>query len=224
MKRVKELFHWRAIASLAKHKESAGLLVVHLVPLSAFGVRDQVDVEKASSLSNGLRPIDAQGWTPRINFDGFINVRGGDECHGYTQLFRNGIIEATKVGVTSAFKEVFFIPAVLFEQRIIEAVPAYMDALQRLEVPTPVVLLISVLATRKAMLGVGGSGRELEDSQPIDRDALLLPEITFEQYGDKADYQRGMRPAFDAFWNAGGFTKSLSFNDNGEWIGANRRP
>ena len=38
----------------------------------------------------------SRGFTPQINFEGFVNFFIGSDgrCRSYTQVFRNGIIEA----------------------------------------------------------------------------------------------------------------------------------
>jgi hypothetical protein len=54
-----------------------GRLVLHLVPLSAFGVGNQIDLERASGVQELVRPIASSGYSPKINFDGFSNVHHG---------------------------------------------------------------------------------------------------------------------------------------------------
>jgi hypothetical protein len=47
---------------------------------------------------------------------------------------------------------------------------------------------------------------------------LELPEVIIEQYGTLEDYQRTVRPAFDALWNAAGYFGSKHFDAQGRWI------
>jgi Putative DNA-binding domain len=44
-------------------------LVLHLVPISAFGLGGQIDLERVHAAQEQLRPIDSMGLSPRINFD-----------------------------------------------------------------------------------------------------------------------------------------------------------
>ncbi len=71
-------------------------LVLHLVPLAAFGLPgSKVDLNRAGTLLTQLMPIGAHGgFNWRINYEGFITYRPTDPSHGYTQVFRNGLIEA----------------------------------------------------------------------------------------------------------------------------------
>jgi hypothetical protein len=71
-------------------------LVLHLAPLSAFGgTISQMDLRRAQQMSMHLYPIGApESSSFRTNYEGFITFRVGEVCNGYTQLFRNGAIEA----------------------------------------------------------------------------------------------------------------------------------
>src|SRR5262245_8435073 len=58
------------------HDRGKGLL--HIIPLAALPARARVDLQRALARQELLRPIAATtGYTPRFNFDGFINIRGG---------------------------------------------------------------------------------------------------------------------------------------------------
>ncbi len=200
-----------AIVPLA---EDCGRLVLHLVPALAFGLGGQIDLDRAHAIQDLLPPMNAMGRSPRINFDGFANLYHGKDgrCWSYTQLFRNGAIEAVKVRVMS---NTSFIPARSFGDWIFEVVPNYLSALQALEVPPPVVLMITLQGVRGARLGLGEDS--IETPQAIDRAVLELPEIIIERYGTDLEYQQAVRPAFDALWNTAGFPRSLYFDESGRW-------
>jgi hypothetical protein len=88
-------------------------------------------------------------------------------------------------------------------------------ALQQLDVPPPIVFMITLQGVRGARLGVGP--RFLDERPKIDRDVLELPEVIIEQYGTPESYQRAARPAFDALWNTGGYSRSKHFDSTGKW-------
>ena len=54
---------------------------------------------------------------------------------------------------------------------------------------------------------------------PLPEDILRLPECFLEDYGNDADHHRATRPAFDALWNAIGYSESQFFDDEGLWVG-----
>jgi hypothetical protein len=189
-------------------------LVVHVVPFSAFVTKaNVVDLERAMEFQEKLRPIGSAGWSPRINFDGLINVRSGSPPHGYTQLFRTGIIESVKVGVVGEHDGKRFLPTTRFEGDVVAALPLYFDALQRLDVQPPFVVMLTLDGVRDVVLGIG----PFAEPEPFDRTLLALPEVLVADYGSAEDYQRAIRPALDSVWNAGGYTGSPNFDENGVW-------
>jgi hypothetical protein len=202
------------VASLAN---KSGRLVLHLVPISSFGVSGQIDLGRARALQEFLRPMNAMGYTPQINFDGLANLSFDSDrkCRSYTQIFRTGAIEAVVVPIVKLFEGQPVIPAKAFGDYVFEVLPMYLKALQQLDVPPPIVFMLSLQGIRGARLGV--SIHSLSHRTTIDRAVLELPEIMIEQYSAFPDYQRAVRPAFDTLWNAGGLAQSSFFNESGLW-------
>ena len=196
-----------------------GRVVMHLVPSSAFGTSYQIDLNTAYEKNELLRPMASSGWSPTINFDGFCNPSFVDDGQAstYTHIFRNGAIEAVKV---RAFSDRGFIPTLALDQYVLGCLPNYLSCLQALDVPPPIVFMLTLQGIRGARLGIGD--REWDPPPPIDRDSLQLPEVIIEHFGTSIDYQQAVRPAFDALWNAGGFTRSRHFDASGKWIGAGK--
>jgi Schlafen, AlbA_2 len=213
--RLAKIDSGEAIVPLA---QDHGRLILHLVPTSAFGLNSQIDLEKAYQAQQLLWPMNAMGLTPRINFDGYSSLYHGSDgkCWSYTQVFRNGAIEAVKVRVVSDLDGGrLWIPALDFDRWIFEKLPGYLSALQQLDVPPPIILMITLQGVLGARLGV--TGHSFDDPPKLDRDVLELPECIIERYGSEVDYQRAVRPAFDALWNTGGFFQSKHFDVTGEW-------
>lgn len=197
-----------------------GLLFLHVIPLNAFASSIQVDLEKAYQLHASLRPMASMGYTPRYNFEGFLNHRGGEQCFGYTQLFRNGAIEATKVRIAMKRDGHVIIPSVDFDRHILEVAPGYLSALHELEVPPPLIVTMTLTGTKGAQLGVSTEQFAFDPPPPIQHSVLELPEIVIDDYGTERDYQKALRPAFDALWNTAGFARSQHFDQNDVWVGA----
>jgi hypothetical protein len=198
--------------------QNCGRLILHLIPTAAFGLSNQVEPGKAREMQELLKPMGTMGYSPRVNFDGFSNVSPGADgkCLSYTQVFRNGAIEAVKVRVVSDIQPgQLYIPTLDFDRSIFEKLPDYLSALQRLDVPPPIILMITLQGVRGARLGVGL--QSFDDPPKIDRDVLELPECVIEQYSTDVDYQKAARPAFDALWNTGGFAHSKHFDSTGKW-------
>jgi hypothetical protein len=205
-----------AIVPLA---QSDSMLTLHVVPLSAVASTQVIDIEKAYGIHQKFRPMSAMGMTPRFNFEGVINISGGDQCYGYTQLFRSGAIEAVKVGITMTRPQGRLIPSLDLDKTILEVVPMYMDVLKELDILPPIVVMTSLTGVRGAILGISNQQFVFDQPTPIRRDLLELPEIVFEAYGTSERYVGRMRPAFDALWSTAGYSKSRYFDAEDRWIG-----
>lgn len=196
----------------------AGRLILHIVPLAAFESNEHVDLNYAFTKDAMFRPIDSFGYTPRYNFDGFLIYKGDDPRDGYTQIFRNGILEATRASILSSEKTRYWIPALSFSKQIIEILPKYINGLQAIGVTTPLALMITVEGIKGAYLNAS-KRFDPDNIYAIDRSVLCLPEILIEEYGLEADYQKAIRPAFDALWNSAGYAACGYFDENDTWIG-----
>lgn len=212
-------FHQRRVAQIGADEGTVplahedGRLTAHIVPLQPTGA---IDLERAYELNELLRPLGSDGWSPEFNFDGYANVRRGERSFGYTQVFRNGSIEATKVRLVAPREGVRRIPAVSFGQPIVDAIPRYLSALQQLEVPSPLAVMMTLEGVRGAYLGYSNSAWQ-EDTFEIRKDILEFPPVLIPEYSNNIAYVAALRPIFDSLWNAGGLSRSNYFDEQGRW-------
>ena len=115
-----------------------GRLILHIVPLAAMSSLWQVDLGIVYQNHQSFPPMQSMGWTPRFNFEGFINERGGEQNLGYTQIFRNGILEATESSIVYERQDVKRVHVPLLERWIFEVLPSYLQGLQNVGVPPPI--------------------------------------------------------------------------------------
>ena len=196
-----------------------GRLIVHLVPLSTFGFgyTTQIDLERAWQVRRFFVMKKPGNVNYHYNLDGFINVYCDSECYGYTQFFRNGIVEATNANILISWKG----SNVLHESTtadIVGAVPDYFDGLRMIDVPAPIILMLSFQGVAGAKLGMEGSVDRLDKVQSFPEvDPLLLPEVILDDYGSRDDYARALRPVFNTMWNAAGFPRCTRYDVDGNW-------
>jgi len=81
------------------------------------------------------------------------------------------------------------------EKAVIESVPRYLDALRRLEVSPPIVLMLTLRGVRDASIPVS-AGDYVCRAFPVRHDVLPLPEVMLHDYQDALG--RVLRPVFDA--------------------------
>ena len=203
--------------------QGEGRIFIHIVPIAAFSGMVQIDVGEAYNIHSSFRPLGASpGMTPRFNFHGFINERSGERNYGYTQVFRNGSLEATKSSIIRQNQNKLLIYANSLERYVFQELPSYINGLKNLRVPAPLIILITLEVVEGTYYIVSEEPWD-EEETPLPDTVLNLPTCVLEDYGSDLDYHKAVRPAFDALWNATGRFKSLWFNDDGLWVGNQRR-
>ena len=196
-----------------------GRLFIHIVPTAAFSGMVHLDVEKIHEMHSAFWPLGTSGMTPRFNFHGFINERGGDQNYGYTQIFRNGALEATKADIVRKRDDSLIIPGLKLEQDIFERLSTYIDGLRDIAVPPPLIIMFTLEGIKRVYYAVMSDRWGEYDPQLLSDNILFLPECILEEYGTPLEYHKAIRPAFDALWNAAGFSKSQYFDKDGYWVG-----
>lgn len=218
--RVQKAEHNDGVTTLAVGEDSEGRLAMHILPFSSFVGGTQVDVAAAQAVQGLLQPLAGNG-NARVNFDGCMVVGGEAIPRAYTQVFRDGVVEATKVRVVVAHGIGRRIPMRSFIEPIYQRLPQYMSALKALNVPPPFGLSISVVGVEGCHLGISAWG--LEHQRPIDRPTLILPMQVIDDFGPDASYRASIAPAINALFNAAGIASAANFLANydeaGSWIG-----
>jgi hypothetical protein len=191
-------------------------MVLHIMPFSSFTLGTYIDPQSQRNLLHLMFPLGRGSFDYRFNLDGFLTYRKAMPDNGipgtYCQLFRSGAIEGVSADVFNFKYERGILDAPTYESYLIQAVPNYLAALKQVQVPTPMLLTLSMTGVRHFALA-GRMGRF--GSGSIDRDVLLLPDVRVEQYD--ADAPSLLRPIFDAVWNAAGFERCFNYNSSGEW-------
>ena len=139
--------------------------------------------------------------------------------HGYTQIFRNGCLEATSADLIRERNGARLISGSALEQKIVKALPNYISGLRALGVPPPLVVLLT-------LEGIGGveylvSRDNLDSNRPLPENTLKLPECVLQDFGSDAEHQEIVRPALDTLWNSIGYSRDQFFNAEGHWQGPN---
>jgi len=190
-------------------------LVLHLLPVSSFIAPRDLAIEKIAGHSQLMRPICQGLWNERFNADGFLTCLGDGRYNGiaYTQLFRNGIIEA--VDSSPRLTDGSLLLPIYYERALVNALPGQLAVLTLLEIDPPLVLFLTVVGANgyriATMVSITGDDRE----NRIESDVLNTPEIILDNYDRPA--AEIFKPAFDSIWKECGFPHSLNYNAAGEW-------
>lgn len=195
-----------------------GVLIMHLVPLPDFGAGRRMEIAALHAQNQLFSPIGSYGFSWRINLDGYCVYRGGNVCHGYTQIFRDGSVEATSASFFSKHDGRFLFPSLTLPFSLIGALNNYMKGLRALEATPPVLLQISAMEINGVEIGVDQT-RILDRPPTYKRDVLHLPPSIIANFHDDGNYESVIAEQMDFLWNAFGFDRCFYFNQNKKWIG-----
>jgi hypothetical protein len=188
-------------------------IVLHLIPLISFNPSTFYDIDRVNRKFDYIRPINGTSLDFRYNLEGFLisSVSGSGLSYSYTQIYRNGVIEAADALELSGTEKI--IPSVSYERDIIRALSNYLSALKYLNVQLPIAIFLTLMAVKGYSMATSKFFEE--ESRTIDRDILQLPEALVDTYDIKPEVV--LRPTFDAVWNSCGLAKSLNYDEKGEW-------
>ncbi len=218
-------------------------LVLHFVPLQSFRTRFSVDLLGVSQLLSNVAWRYEYEWLGReegFSFDGWCRCLTveGEGAHTYTQVFRNGIVEFTLHAPTR--KGPKWIPAGKqpdsnlmntewvgtgdLERMTIRFARVMLALQQRLGISPPVYVFCTLVSVKDLLLLVNEKHLYYKFEQGrhvIARNVLALPEVVIDNYPDLeqrsswTDLAAKFKFTFDVLWNAGGWARSLAYNEDG---------
>lgn len=214
-------------SELSVHFHEGPKILLHLIPINAFNPAQNYQIDTIAQDHGKLKTISGPGNIEKYNIDGFlVNYEAQGKSASYTQLFRNGIIEAIDWFNLGYNNDEHYIVGKLIEERLLDSISQYLDILKNINVETPIFIFITLVGVKGYNMFIS-SGRGADYSQishrtglagdkyTVDRDILLLSESILEDYDDKPEDI--MKSCFDSLWNACGYSRSLSYNENGNW-------
>ncbi|OGI29995.1 MAG: hypothetical protein A2287_04395 [Candidatus Melainabacteria bacterium RIFOXYA12_FULL_32_12] len=194
-------------------------IMIHIVPLNAFEFGNMLDLTNIIANTEDITPIWSQGnITGRYNFDGYVRYSKLQDTHSkeymphsYTQIYRNGIIEAVEAKLIGLHNH-NRIPRA-YEKAVLEAISRYTRFLDKNRVSPPILIMLSLTGVKNHR--IDKSETFFDSNEVIDRDNLILPEILIENFEE--DLTQKMKPAFDSIWQACGYESSYNY-ENGSCI------
>lgn len=209
-------------------EEQTAKLVLHMVPFNAFRSSVSFDLKPLNDprdYTKGqlLKPLVVWDIEPssdmRFNLDGImrsVRWKTPTVTAAYTQVFRNGSIEAVDVSILGVYGEKKIFGGEVYEKRLLEAVKRYMTMQKFLGVDPPFFIMVSFLGMKGYSIYHPRYDRTIQGvSNEIDRGNLILPEIVVENF--ESDVAEAMKPIFDAVWNAVGERCSPNYDLSGKF-------
>jgi hypothetical protein len=197
------------------------IITMHLLPVASFSSGFSCAIgkvpEEARNLlySVGRRPA---VFRPTFTFEGYANLFAGNmqRVEWYSQLFRNGAIENVNATLLETSRPEDATQLYYLEILIMDCAERMLHVMDLLDIPGPYYLLIALLNAK----GVKVTPQQRDpifdrDIRTIDADNLILPEVFFENTG--IPIEGAMRSSFDMIWNAAGWARSFSYDEDGQF-------
>lgn len=200
---------------------SSGSMLLQLIPLQSIEQATFLDLGKYD-LRTSLRPFGGSGWDSRYNIDGYITFRR--HYHAYTQLYRNGIIEAVISSISREAGENTnrkIIAGSTISEYLLAGVASYFEVLKELDVQTPVRVHVSLLDVKNCRFATYHDrwGMDEDEVPYIGKTDVFLPPVDIMEFGDKFETYEALRPILDALWNADNTERCDYYDEAGRWIG-----
>ena len=128
-------------------------IVLHSIPLISFTPSTVYDIDSITQKWDYIKPINGSSLTSRYNLEGFLvhSVTQSGRSYSYTQIYRNGIIEA--VDSLELDNKDKIIPSQSYESTLIKSVSQYLSALKYLGVQLPVAIFLTLLGVKGSING-----------------------------------------------------------------------
>lgn len=187
-------------------------VILHLIPFSAFSPNSNFNFEGIRDSTKEMRPMKGGGLDYQYNLDGFMYYTHDG---GYTQAFKNGVIEAVNSSLLIEYSGQKSIPSSALENMILESFDDYIKILEQRNVSFPVAIALTLTGIKEYSFAAGSYTPLFRNKFPHRNDILIIPEnLILDTSSRHSDL---FRPIFDSLWNSYGYEKSLNFDNDGVW-------
>jgi len=214
-------FHRDNVEKIASGKgpisqRNGGVLVVHLIPRSCVQNRIRFMGTELKEYGGNISPLGNRGAYSRFNVDGFMNYEGQKDVRAYSQLFRDGRLEAAMDRLEYEHGGHSIIRESDCELAMFNVVSAYLTFCKAIDLKAPIWMFSALVDCHNLIFAP--NPHWIDQSTPaIDRSPAFLPEVEITSFDIQPKVF--LRSWCDSFWQAGGVERSLSYDKEGNWQG-----
>jgi hypothetical protein len=191
--------------------------ILHCIPLESFAGPVQYDVLRYRDQIWRIPPmVTGSGFSSRINLDGLAIYSGPqDDSLSYTQLFRNGVVEAAECyWLNVIYEGNRTIPYLAVEKGVLESLQKTFGLQKEIGVNPPIVVALTLTGTKG--LRMASDAYTFDGGYAIAEENLILTESVVESFEEPAG--KVLKPIFDLIWNACGYAETKTLDNQGNWI------
>jgi hypothetical protein len=208
-------------------------LVFHIVPLMSLNPSYCKDIHEIEQKSHVCNSMYGDGAFSRYNIDGVLKTSVRLPSYNsesyryhfddYFQIFRNTMIEfvnSPRIEESipdSRTNSKRCVSGLRCEAGIIRAFRSYLEFCRSLDIDPPFILMLTFVGVKGIEMTPGGTGFFPNEGAPFDRDTMVFPEIVLNETSERVD--RLLKPLFDIIWQSAGWSHSMSYDTNGNWVG-----
>ncbi|HVX15920.1 MAG TPA: hypothetical protein VHC22_32350 [Pirellulales bacterium] len=213
-------FHQERVKAFAAEKrlgeEPNGVLMLHLIPQETVERRIQLPAADLNKHAATLPGLGGSSLACCFNVDGLCFYQERKPAKSYSQLFRDGRIEAACADIYFRQYDVSVVRDAQCERAFFDFIPSYLKLCQALALNVPIWAFVALVGCDGARFR---TNPHFPDFSPggVDRSIAFLPELKIE--GFDIEPQTSLRPLCDFLWQAGGIERSLNFDAEGKWRG-----
>lgn len=196
-----------------------GILVLHLFPRSCIQGRARFDGPKLKEHGSSVPALGGRGGYSRFNVDGLLNYDGHEAVRAYSQLFRDGRLEAAMPDVAYPLdrqekNSAHCLRDSICEQAVFSTVASYLRFCKAIGLDVPIQMFSALVGCKGVRICTDRTFHDLSE-HGIDRSPVYFPEIEIESLD--ADPKQVLRPWCDILWQACGMERSFNFDQEGNW-------
>jgi len=182
------------------------IVVLHLLPIESFFPFKQIDISVFETDEFTIAPIYAFQFNCRYNFEGYVSFssdeKGKEYTNSYSQVFRNGCIEAT---YTITRNQMNIFPLRKFHETINDNASRFLKLLKKLNISTPIYVSISLLGMKDYELYKSWAGDYR--TYKSYKNEFVFNGIVINSYEE--NIKEALLPIYNSLWNAFGLPKLL---------------
>jgi hypothetical protein len=202
-----------------------GNVILHFIPFDSLNPMQETDIKKLKEKSRDLGLLYGEDWNTKYNLNGYLlyspAIRDETISYDYTQIFRNGSIEAVDGLLFSSHEVSSHFPEnniliYAFEKSVLHYFTKVIDYFKSINIQPPVYFSISLINVLGYSIPENNSIYSMVwGKSVIDTDIVKLPESIINDFDIKPESV--LRPMYDIIYNACGQEKSNNFDDQGNF-------